>query len=187
MYFCDYNICKMEIQKLTTDEIKFITGEYKKSTNFYFGAMGVVVLFSIIALFLPASLFGRKARRAGIEENIFSSVGASTSILYVVMAIVLFGVLFYLVLNIRGLKKDIVHQEKIIVKAKVSQIENLPANIVKDMEGGKDTILHFANDGHSVKKLYFNKNKRPELIGAKYVCVERTKFGKIDLRYNITE
>lgn len=175
----------MEIQKLTSNELKIIREEYKKSVNFYLAIMGGLALISIILLFIPASLLGRRARRAGVTDTIIESFGVTDSIIYMVIALLIFGLIFYFVFNIRGLKEDISKQEKITVKAKVIRIENVPADIVKDMEGGKDTILHFDITETKIKNLYFNKRLNPELLTAKYVYVERTRYGKKDLRFEV--
>ena len=162
--------------KFDKKEIEIITEKYESNIAF----IKKVALFGLILggifAFIPLEIFAR-ARRRGVSESLIESFGLIQAFLIVILLVTVICLIFYLI-NIPNLKKDLENQEKIIGKVKVSRIENLSEKLAREMEGNKDTILHFEPNNFGIKNFYFNKSKNPEYLNAKHIEIERENIQK---------
>ena len=133
--------------------------------------------------FIPLEIFAR-ARRRGVSESLIENFGIIPAFLIVTLIVLIICLIFYFI-NTPNLKKDLQKQEKIIGNVKVSRIEKLSDKLARDMEGNKDTILHFEPNNFGIKDFYFNKSKNPEYLNAKHMEIERAKYSKIEFKTEI--
>lgn len=74
---------------------------------------------------------------------------------------------------------------KVTEIVKVKNIEHLNEKLAAEMEGNKDTILHFEKNSGKIKTFYFNKEQHPEYLDAKKLLIERAKYSKIEFKSEI--
>jgi hypothetical protein len=171
--------------KFEKKEVEMISEKYEANISFIkkIAIFGLIVC-GILA-FVPLGIFGR-GRREGISVSLIEEFGFIPAFLVVLGIVSIVCLIFYLI-NIPNLRKDLEMQEKVIGKVKVNRIEHLSPKLAMEMEGNKDTILHFEPNDFGIKTFYFNKSKTPHFLSARFMEIERAKYSKIEFKNEILE
>lgn len=159
---------------LTPEEAGVLKQKLKSNRNDLVKYSLIGLALGTITIFIPLDILG-KARRQGITGSLVENNGLVSSFTLMIGTITFFGLIWYFLTNHR-LKKDLKLNMKVSEMVKIRRIEHLSYKLASEMEGAKDTILHFEKNAGNIKTFYFNKEQHPEYLDATKLLIERAKY-----------
>lgn len=177
----EYTIDTMNDKELKHIENLFVVSKRRFFKLFYF-----VSLFEFFLLFTPISIlvfFKRGAKRSQFDsEFLFSEFGALNVFIFIFLpTVIFFSVLYFVVLKIPSLKKDLNKKEKLIATVDILEIRPIPKNSSESFEGLYDYKTVFKISDLDLDDVSFNSKKNPECLNAKAYKIEISRFAKVHL------
>ena len=166
--------------KLLETEIKILKQKYNESIQKVKKVSLATILFAVIALLFPVELWNiiiiprkRMHNLPDIVEPMYENV---PMIIILIIIVTLTPILTYYGFSYL-IKKDLKYKDKISGIYKVERIENLSKMVANKLDG-LDTVLHFEKNESKIKRHLFNKSKNPELLKAKSILIECSKYSR---------
>jgi hypothetical protein len=178
------------MEKFNENDLKKVKKIYDENLpKFLMTAIGGIILWSGF-LFIPAELFGRKARRNGVYGNMMESIGVIPAIFFSITLIIITILVANWVLSISKLKKDLKEREKITTTIKVIKVDNLSAKTIKAHKEQGENItnsLIFEENEYDLEIYNFNRIINPNLMKVKAMYIELSKHSRTEFKREIVE
>tara|TARA_R110000764_G_scaffold2178_1_gene9359 strand:+ start:1265 stop:2149 length:885 start_codon:yes stop_codon:yes gene_type:complete len=166
--------------KLLDTEIKILKEKYNESIQNVKKISVITILIAVIALLLPIELWNiiiiPRKRLHNLPEIVEPMYENVSMIIILIIIVTLTPILTYYGFSYL-IKKDLKYKDKIRGIYKIERIENLSKMVAKKLDG-LDTVLHFEKNEFKIKKHLFNKSKNPELLKAKSILIECSKYSR---------
>ncbi|AUC84798.1 hypothetical protein CW731_05595 [Polaribacter sp. ALD11] len=173
------------MEKFNEINLKTIKRIYEENLpKFYMTSIGGIIFWSGF-LFIPAKLFGRKARRSGVSGNMMESLGFIPAIVFSLVLIIITILVANWILQISKLKKDLKEKKKITTTVKIIKIEKLSAKTIQaHREQGENITdcLHFEQDENEIETYLFNRFVEPNILNAKAMYIELAENSRIEFK-----
>tara|TARA_R110002033_G_scaffold168962_2_gene209074 strand:+ start:143 stop:1027 length:885 start_codon:yes stop_codon:yes gene_type:complete len=173
--------------KLLDTEIKILKENYNEGIQKVKKVSLATILFAVIALFLPVEIWNiiiiPRKRRHNLPDVVEPMYENATMIIILTIIVLLTPIITYYAFGYM-IKKDLKYKVKISGTYKVERIEKLSRMVAKKLDG-LDTVLHFENNKSKINRHLFNKSKNPELLNAKSIHLECSKYSRTVFKQKI--
>lgn len=182
----------MEIIPLTEEELTNIKKRYDYNFQKFKRNLVISTIAGTAALFMGGGELWLKLGiyKRGVDGapdpsgSLIQELGVVPAILWVygIVGIILL-ISYYMFLH--AFRMDLKEKVKTSKIYEVSHVRLLSESYARLLDGD-DAVLHFKN-ADRVKQVFFNQEKRPELLSAKKILVERAKYSYTHFREELIE
>jgi len=174
------------IDAMNDKEIRYIENLFITCKRRFYKLLYFIFILEFFLLFTPISIlvfFKRGAKRSQFDsEFLFSEIGTLNVFLFILLPTVIFLlVLYFVILKIHGLKKDLRKKEKLTSTVEILEIRPIPKNSSESFEGLYDYKTVFKISDLDVDDISFNSKQNPECLDAKAYKIEISRFAKVHL------
>lgn len=173
--------------KLTTQDIKILKNNYANGVAKFKRNSIFAAVLGLIGLVAPVEVWNsikHLSRRRNDVEDFIDPIYTNMSMVIVILLFVIFAIVINYFSTVYFAKKDLESKEKIGGIFNVNRIEHLSPQVAEKLDG-LDTVLHFEKNDSKIKKHLFNKSQSPELLNAKTISIEQSKYTSVVFKQEI--